>query len=476
MSEFAPLLSAPRPQYLIDEDAVAVSLQEPHPDVEVPEALVHDLWQHQRFDDEDLGTTEGEAVQVLDPGRPNPDAGPDFRNAHVQIADMDWRGDVEIHVASRGWVEHEHDTDPRYDSVVLHVTLHADAWTGALPRADDTILPEIVLYPRLDTPLRKLLHTFHRRDDESLPCASRWTEVPESLRRDWITELARDRLTDKRDRLATSTSADLAVRLQRRLFAGLGYAKNDEPMATLARRLPPDPVRAIASPRDREALHLGVAGLLPAPDDLLEADRTTADYAMDLRHLFRRLQVDLDCPLMDETQWTFFRLRPNNFPPLRIAQAVAWYGDNGLLADDPLPPLRRALTDEDSVRAFQDALGATPPAFWQTHYHLESDAAEHDPSLGTRRRRTLVTNAVIPVLLLDAQRRDVPEQFEAALDVLRSMPPPSDTVVRRFQNLGTEARSAFDAQGMHQLYRTYCSVGGCLDCAIGEYLLNDFRE
>ena len=473
MSVSAPFVAAPRHRYTVDENAVVVSLHEPHPEVEVPEALVHDLWKHQRFDAEDLSTPDGETVRILDPGRPNTDAGPDFRNAHVQIASMDWRGDVELHVASRGWIEHGHDTDPRYDSVVLHVTLHADAWTGALPRNDDSILPEIVLYPRLDTPLRKLLHAFHTQaDDDALPCAPRWDEVPDSTRRSWIAELAHDRLGDKRDRLANASDADLAPRLQERLFAGLGYAKNDEAMATLARRLPPETVRTVETPRDREALHLGVAGLLPAPEDLLDADRETADYAMDLRHRFRRLQVPLDCPVMNDTQWTFFRLRPNNFPPLRIAQATAWYTDDALLTSDPLPRLRTALTAEDPAAALQEALAATPPPFWRTHYHLETDAAEHDPSLGPTRRRTLVTNAVVPVLLLDAERRGASEQAEAALDVLRSMPAPTDSVVRRFQDLGTEARSAFEAQGMHQLYRTYCTKGGCLNCSIGRHLLD----
>jgi len=469
----APFVAAPRHRYTVDENAVVVSLHEPHPEVEVPEALVHDLWRHQRFDGAHLTTTEDEAVRVLDPGRPNTDAGPDFRNAHVQIEDVDWRGDVEIHVASRGWIEHGHDTDPRYDSVVLHVALHADAWTGALPRNDDSILPEIVLYPRLDTPLRKLLHTFHTQaDDDTLPCAPRWDEVPDSTRRSWIAELAHDRLRDKRDRLADASDADLATQLQERLFAGLGYAKNDEPMAALARRLPPNTVRRIKTPRDREALHLGVAGLLPAPDDLLDADRETADYAMDLRHRFRRLQVHLNRPVMDETQWTFFRLRPNNFPPLRIAQAAAWYTEDALLDADPLPPLRSAFTADNPVAALQEALAATPPPFWRTHYHLETDAADHDPSLGPGRRRTLITNAVVPVLLLDAERRGAAEQAEAALDVLRSMPAPTDSVVRRFRTLGTEAQSAFDAQGMHQLYRAYCTKGGCLNCSIGRHLLD----
>jgi hypothetical protein len=473
MSSSSLIVSAPRQRYEIDDATVAVSLQEPRPDVNVPEALVHDLWRHQRFDAKGLTTTKGQSVQILDPGQPHTDAGPDFRNAHVRIGSMDWRGHVEIHTTSGGWFEHEHHTDPRYDSVILHVTLHADVWTGGLLRSDESTLPEIVLYPRLDTPLRELLHTYHTRpNDDTLPCASRWSNVPEELKRSWISTLATERINDKRDRLADRSESSLTQSLQERLFAGLGYAKNDEPMSTLARRLPPARVRSIDDPRNREALHLGVANLLPEPNDLLDADRETADYAMDLRDRFRRLQVHFEVPVMAETSWTFFRLRPNNFPSLRIAQAAAWYDADALLADDPLPPLRSALSADKPAKALRKTLASTPSPFWTTHYHLQNDASEHDPSLGTSRRETLIVNAVVPVLLLDAQRRGDPVQTEAALEVLRSLPPPRDNVVRRFQDLGTDARSAFEAQGLHQLYRSYCAKGGCLDCEIGQHLLD----
>lgn len=451
---------------------VAWALREPKPDVEVPEALVHDLWRHQRFDAENLTTADGKSVRILHTGRPNSDAGPDFHNAHLRIGDMDWRGHVEIHTRSGGWFEHEHHTDSRYDSVILHVTLHADVWTGGLLRADESTVPEVVLYPCLDTSLRKLLHEFRTRSDrDELPCASRWDDVPEAVKHDWIAHLGRERLSEKRDRLG-ERDATLEQRLHERLFAGLGYSKNDEPMTTLARRLPPRLVRKLDANRNREALHFGVAGLLPNPEDLLEADRETADYAMDLRDRYRRLQVQLDIPEMEPTSWTFFRLRPKNFPPLRIAQGAAWYAEGGLLAGDPMQTLRSALADDDPATALIDALGATPPSFWRNHYHLTKPASEHDPSLGPSRRKTLLINAVVPALLLDASRRDAPDQADAALDVIRFLSPPSDKVVRRFRNLGTPAESAFEAQGLHQLYRRYCSDGGCLECRVGQHILN----
>ncbi len=462
-------------QYSIGDRTVAVSLHEPAPGTaDVPEALVQDLWQYQRFDRKDLTTTGGHDVQVLDPGHPNTDAGPDFLNAHVRIGEMDWRGHVEIHLASRDWFEHDHHTDPRYDSVILHVTLHADMWTGGLLRADESPLPEIVLFPRLETSLRKLLHAFHARgDDEALPCAPRWEEVPTSRRKTWIHTLAKERLTAKRERLKTREGASLDTLLYERLFAGLGYSKNDDPMTTLARRVSLEDVRSLHHPRNREALFLGVAGLLPEPGDLLETDRATADYAMDLRDRFRRLCVQLDVPQMSSTSWTFFRLRPNNFPPLRIAQGAAWFDEGALLATDPIPILRGALKEDEPTTTLREGLRARPSSFWNTHYHLTKAASEHDPSLGPSRRTTLLVNAVLPVLLLDADRRGDDNQAERVLEVLRSLPSAQNHVVRRFKDLGMEVHSAFEEQGLHQLYRSYCTEGRCLQCDIGQYLLAD---
>lgn len=460
--------------YAFGSTTETVALHEPPPDApSVPEALVQDLWAHQRFSTTDLTTTDGEDVRILDPGRLNTDAGADFQNAHVRIGEMDWRGPVEVHNTSGGWFEHDHHTDPRYDSVILHVTLHADMWTGGLLRSDESPLPEIVLYPRLETPLRELLRALHTRaDEDDLPCAPRWDEVPDRRRQKWIRHLARQRVMTKRDRLPDPSEVSLDAILHERLFAGLGYAKNDEPMTTLARRVPPTRLRRLVEARDREALLLGVAGLIPEPGELLDADRATADYAMDLRDRFRRLQVTTEATPMAATAWTFFRLRPNNFPPLRLAQAAAWYEEGALLDTDPVVRLRAALDEEESLTALRNLLQSAPPSFWRTHYHLEKRSSDHDPSLGQSRRETLIVNAVAPVLLLDAEKRDDSEQEDAVLQVLRTLSASRDQVIRRFQELGTDVNSAFNAQGLHHLYRNYCTTGGCLDCEIGQYLLS----
>jgi len=452
----------------------SVLLSEPSPDAtDVPEALVQDLWKRQQFDAVGLTTTQGAPVVVLDPGRHNTDAGPDFSNAHLRIGDVDWRGDVEIHTTSSTWFAHRHHTDPRYDRVVLHVTLHADVWTGALTRSDDSVLPEVVLYPRLQSSLRRLLHTFYTRPDpDTLPCATQWDAVPPEVKRDWIETLGIERICRKRDQLRSRRAASLADHLHERLFTGLGYAKNDTPMSMLAQRLPLDRVQALTDARDREALHFGVANLLPDPRDLLDADRLTADYVMMLHRRYDRLCVNRSVPRMDRTIWTFFRMRPTNFPPLRIAQAVAWFDDGGLLTEDPVARLRDAVRSDDAKTALRKLLRPALPDFWRTHYRLSTSTGERDPRLGRTRADTLIVNAVLPVLLLDAERREDEDEARALLDVARTLPPQDDRVVRRFRKLGTKARTALDAQGLHRLYRAYCTPGRCLHCTIGQHLLD----
>ena len=161
------------------------------------ERLVHSLWAERRYDGKDLQTTDGRRLTILAPGILNDGAGPDFRDARIRIDGTAWAGSVEIHLTSSSWIDHGHQKDPLYNSVVLHVALYGDVWTGTLRRQDGTIMPEIVLYPRLEDPLRGLLYNFYTRSSDDPLCASRWLEVPEDRRREWIAQLADARLAER---------------------------------------------------------------------------------------------------------------------------------------------------------------------------------------------------------------------------------------------------------------------------------------
>ena len=179
---------------------------------------------------------------------------------------------------------------------------------------------------------------------------------------------------------------------------------------------------------------------------------------------------------MDKKLWRFFRLRPANFPPLRIAQAVAMLQPGGLLHRDPIGTLVQALADEDPVAALRIVLQATPGPFWETHIRLEKATKPRNPAIGTSRLNALIANAVVPVLLLYAEQSSDPVLEQALFEVLRQLPPEHDAITRRFEDLDFKIRDAFMAQGLHQLYRTRCREARCLTCAIGRCVLDPGSE
>ena len=466
----------------------ALEVQEPDARVQhVPEAALHDLWASGQFDTEAMRTTEGAAVTILHPGTLNRDGGPDFLGARLRIASdeapsgwLDWTGDVEIHRTSGEWLMHRHHEDPRYDRVVLHVALIADRYTGTLPRADGTVLPEVILYDHLGTSLRGLLHRFYAQPRADFYCEAHWETVPETLKAEWIQRLGLSRLRAKAAALATAYAyqPDLNELLHAAVFRALGYAKNAEPMTELARRVPLPVIRRIEGARDVEALLFGVAGLLPDLTAMLKSDRHSADYVEDLRARFERLRLRMPLRPMNAVQWQFFRLRPANFPTRRLAQAAALLApatatsEEGLLRTDALSHLRGALTVAKPLTALRTLIQqAEPDPFWADHVRFERPTTPMTAHIGRSRTDRIVMDALLPVLLLDAEQREDAAQHEQVATLLASLPAASDEITRRFERHGTSPDSALATQGLHQLYRRWCTEGRCLSCAIGKAVL-----
>lgn len=459
--------------YGLSEDVFEVLLHEPDPiRGDIPEALVQDLWLNQRFDCSELTTVRGASVHILDPGRLNHDQGPDFLDARLEIGSTIWHGAVEIHTTSGIWMDHGHDHDPRYNATILHVSLYSDIWTGRLHRADETLLPELVLYPRLEAPLRRLIHTFHTRSERALACASGWRRVPEDVRDRWVRQMGVERFEHKKRHVGVVES--LEQRVYEDVFAGLGYSKNTEAMRTLARSVRLDTVRTLDHPLDIESVYLGCAGLIPRASELLKSDRETVDYAMELQDRFERLKHKHRFTSMPATAWRFFRLRPANFPPLRIAQAAALLSIDRFLREEPVTRARHALLNASHpVRALRDLFEIRLSPFWRYHVRLDRRARQHSTAIGTSRIDTLLTNALLPVLGSHADRTGDMALSRAILEAAEHIPPESDTVTRRFETLGSPPANALMAQGLHQLFRTRCRDARCLTCDIGKYLLSE---
>ncbi len=453
--------------YDADSTLFRLNWHEPLPGTEVPEAVVQEIWRDQRMRAAGLRTTGGEPVEVIAPGELNTDGGPDFRMARLRIGDTVWFGDVEIHTTSRGWRDHAHDTDARYNSVVLHVVLQPDLWTGSLRRADGTALPELVLAPHLDGSLRDRLFRFFTRATPARPCAWGFAGVPRADFEAWLRACAAERLTRRAERYASRPDLHTAVYAE--AAAALGYRPNAEPMRRLSARVNLSDLVTLRSAQDREALLLGMAGLLPGTGALaaLEDDVTRA-YAAGLLRRFEAIQPRDHAPLV-ATEWQYARLRPANFPELRIAQLAALAAPGALLSGDGIDACANLLRRRAPERAFHDLFDAAPHPFWETHYRIDRASAAHPTHIGATTRRRVLVNVLLPAALAAAGMRDAVRGH--ALHLLATLPAEDDRLTRSFTFPDAWKPSLLHTQGLHELERSYCVARRCLSCAVGQHLV-----
>ncbi len=438
---------------------------------QLPEDFVQDIWRQCSFDTTSLRCVTGQTVRVRDPGRQNRDSGPDFVNARLKVGSIEWVGDVEIHVRTEDWFRHGHHRDPHYNSVILHVTLVADLWTGSVSRSDGTIVEEIVLSKHLGTSLRKLLHQFRTRDHGSIVCEKEWPRIPQPVKERAVQRMSRLRLlrrsVNMTAQLATSEAASV---LYKSVFGALGFSKNEAPMLELAERVPLDAADQLTEPFDVEALYLGIAGLIPTEglETFGDVERLRVEH---LRKRFDIVRHTVKRQSMNPNEWQFFRLRPSNFPPLRIAQASALVSARLLFNDDSLDRVSLA-NDPDFIRGrILALLNPQLDEFWETHYRLERPSAPHSARVGAARAQRIMINAVLPLIVARYGEKDRRHAVRRGLTILSKLSAEDDELTRYFGLLGDRPTTARESQGLHELRVSRCDQHGCLRCDVGRHIL-----
>lgn len=423
------------------------------------EDFLHYVWQHQYFDKASLRTEQGESIIVLKPGFRNFDAGPDFLGARLMIGEVEWNGAVEIHLRASDWHRHQHQQDKKYDQVILHVVHSADQ---PVRRTDGTEVPALALQPRLVPSLIYAYEALMAADDvQPLPCAGALPTVPELTRLMMVERVLLERVEQKAEavrELHERSGHDWETTAWLTLAAGFGFKKNQEPLTRLAQALPLPVLRRHRHDlRQTEALLLGQAGLLPAePVD---------EYCADLRREYDFLahKYSLGAAALPAHAWNFLRLRPANFPPVRLAQLAA------LLHAQPR--LLQPLLDAPDVPTLEKVLLAPVSAYWQRHYRPGVAAAGRVPGLGRSSAHLLISNVVVPLRVAHARSLGDQAGVEAAVELLSQLPREQNSVLAPYELLRFRHQSAADSQGLLALQRGYCQPRRCLHCAIGSRIL-----
>ena len=412
------------------------------------------IWQHRLYLPETNLTTEGETVESLQPGQLNTHAGPDFTDVRVRIGNTLWAGCVEIHLRSSDWERHGHHADPAYNNVVLHVVYQHDADTYNAHRQKIPVM-ELHFDDRYYENYNRLAVSKAR-----IACREELCNVNEFSLSSWLERLSVERLEQKSNIIMqtyAATGNHWEETLYQRLARNFGFSLNALPFELLAKSLP---FNILLKHRDNlqqiEALLFGQAGML-------SDENLTDTYYIMLQKEYRYLQKKYSLDPIDRFLWKFLRLRPVNFPTLRIAQFAAFIYHNEHLFSK--------IMDTKSVEALEKLFDLQASAYWDTHYVFGKESPKRNKSFGKSSVRTILINTVVPFLFVYGKARGNEDFCTRAISILENLPPEKNSILAQWEELGIHNPNAFTSQALLQLANEYCQHKRCLFCSIGNQIV-----
>ncbi|HOX78259.1 MAG TPA: DUF2851 family protein [Bacteroidales bacterium] len=418
------------------------------------EDFLHFVWKT-RLRGEPYFTTAGESLVILKAGDHNHDSGPDFTNAQVKIGETLWAGNVEIHIRSSDWTRHRHQADQAYDSVILHVVYEDDL---PVRRRSGETIPAFALKEILHPGLYETYQYF-LNNHLWIPCAFRLPEVRPVIIHDWLTALTVRRLERKAlelENLLVYSGYDWNQAFFESMAATLGFRINRQPFEMMARSTP---VSNLYKHKDNlfqvEAMLFGQSGLLET--------RFRGDYPKRLRKEYSHLKNKFGLKPVSGHLWKFMRLRPNNFPTIRLAQLAMLIHQReqffGYILEN---------NEYDRLRQFF-RIGVSD--YWMEHYYFDRPSKNTGKTISLSTVDLILINNVIPFLFLYGKLKGQPIFQDKAMELMDSIRPETNSIVRRFGDFGISPVSAAQSQSLLELKSGFCDEKKCLDCRIGAELI-----
>ncbi len=423
------------------------------------EEFLQFIWKYGLFNKTDLKTTDGRPIEIITTGQPNSDSGPDFFNARIRIDKTIWAGNIEIHQKSSHWYRHRHNADAAYENVILHVVELPD-----IPvKVKNHELPTLkISYPA------EILKSYEQllKSERWIACEDQLPNYDPFLLRFWFSSLMIERLQSK-------TSEILAILEQNKnnwnetfyqlLARNFGMKTNAVPFELLAKSLP---LQLLSKHKNDlfqiEALLFGQSGLL---NETLLGD----DYFLNLRKEYSFLYKKYGLAGIESHLWKFMRLRPINFPTIRIAQLAALVHQSSAL-------FSRILETED-ISELRKLFDVSASGYWNNHYRFNKTSEENRPKvLGETAFDNLVINTIVPLLFVYGDQHLDQAMKDRALSYLEKLAPESNQIIRKWSELEIDSRSAFETQALLQLKNNYCTHKKCLNCQLGAKIITSINR
>lgn len=419
------------------------------------EDFLHYVWKFQKFSSLGLTTFQGELLQVLKVGTHNFNAGPDFLYGQVEIGGQIWAGTIEIHKHSSDWYVHHHEKDVNYDTVILHVVWKHDM---DIRRSDETIIPTLELKDRVDVRMLRSYQKLFSNKRQWINCEDQFGDIDEFVIKNWLDRLFFERLEQKSrlifEQLAVSQNDWQAVLFQL-LCKNFGLKVNGASFLSIAQSLDYKVVKKCSQSLLRiEALLLGQA-------NLLEEDKIDSYYEQ-LRESYAYSQAKYKISNEGVEIPKYFRLRPPNFPTIRLAQLAMLLHKR--------PHLFSEIISARKLPELYTIFDVSASTYWDSHYNFEVTSAKRKKSLTKEFINLLLINTVIPLKFCDASQKgvDISEEILQLATVIKAE---DNSIVNKFKSLSDFENNALESQGLLELKNNYCDANKCLQCAVGNALL-----
>ena len=419
------------------------------------EEFLYYVWKYKIFTDINLQTSDTKEVSILKAGIHNKNSGPDFLNAQVKIDHQLWAGNVEMHVKSSDWYLHKHEEDTNYDAVILHVVWEHDV---DVFMKNNKALATLELKNFVSKELQENYNSLVYHQQKFIPCENQLTTIDAFLLNNWLERLYFERLEHKSTfikELLLDTNADFEAVLFQLLAKNFGLKVNGEPFLQLATSMDFSVVRKERFDLEQlTALFFGQAGFLE--EDLEE------HYHQQLKEKYRYLKHKHKLNSISKNTFQFFRMRPQNFPTIRIAQlASLLYTHQNLFSK---------LMNINKKEDFYDLFSFEVDAFWKTHYTFESDSKKSPKKLTKSFVDLIIINTIIPLKFVYLQSRGAVDE-NGIIQLIKQVSSEKNSIISNFATLGIKAENAMESQALLELKNNYCTKKRCLQCAIGNSLL-----
>ncbi|HEY0029936.1 MAG TPA: DUF2851 family protein [Bacteroidia bacterium] len=421
------------------------------------EEFLHHIWKFRLFDQLELKTIQGEIVEIQKPGEHNFDAGPDFSNARIKVGNTLWAGNVEVHINASDWKKHFHQTDKAYDNIVLHVVNNADT---VLCRSSGEEIPTIEIKDRIQ---KKIVQNYldFKSSSDWIPCAKQIAAVPSIIINATMDRLLLERLEKKSKTIINSLALNnnnWEETFYQQLARNFGFKTNAEPFELLAKSLSSIILgKHKSSLLQIEALLFGQAGMLNKHVD----DK----YTLLLQNEYAFLKQKFKLQSLEEHLWKFLRLRPVNFPTIRIAQfANLIFQSNHLFSK---------ILEIEEPTALRTLMNVNVSDYWENHFVFSKTSKTKPKHLGDEAINNILINTVVPFLFVYGKQKGEERYISRALALLEKTEGEHNAVIEQWIALKIPADTAHATQALLQLKNEYCNHKKCLSCSIGNYLLKN---